>query len=90
MTAVATDSIVFAVTDDLTSDMVCEVKQREEARKWEPLKPCPCCGSEAKVHNNPGMVQIGCSARLYCRLVTGKDLTEATWMWNHDGRGSGG
>jgi hypothetical protein len=61
--------------------MLLDLCAREEAKAWEPLKPCECCGGDAGVQENAGFVQIACSQKR-CRVVAGQTLAEATRLWN--------
>ncbi len=62
-------------------DMLLELHAREEARASEPLKPCECCGADAGVQENAGVVLIACSQKR-CRVVEGQTLAEAARLWN--------
>ena len=63
------------------SNMLLELHAREQARAWEPLKPCDCCGAAAGVQESSGVVQIACSQKR-CRVVEGQTLAEAARLWN--------
>lgn len=61
-----------------------EVSSRKEAKNWEDLNPCPCCGGRAQVlilEKPLGKTKIACGLH-GCRVIEGPSFGDAAYVWN--------